>query len=102
MDIIAQAEAFAQQDPDPTSADQLRLLIAKARAGEERAFAELDDAFGGRLHFGTAGLRGRIGPGTRRMNRVVVSQATYGLGTYLLAQGPREGFDATAAASSAN
>jgi phosphomannomutase len=45
------------------------------------------DAFTGRLAFGTAGLRGALGPGPNRMNRVVVSQAAAGLATYLLDQG---------------
>ena len=40
--------------------------------------AELVDAFSSRLQFGTAGLRGALGPGPNRMNRVVVGQTTAG------------------------
>jgi phosphomannomutase len=49
--------------------------------------AELVDAFSFRLQFGTAGLRGALGPGPNRMNRVVVGQAASGLATYLLDHG---------------
>ena len=40
-------------------------------------------AFGSRLRFGTAGLRGRIGPGPNQMNRALVRQVSYGLSQYL-------------------
>ena len=43
------------------------------------ATAELEDAFAGPLTFGTAGLRGRVGPGPNRMNIVVVARAAAGL-----------------------
>jgi phosphomannomutase len=49
--------------------------------------AELVDAFSSRLEFGTAGLRGALGPGPNRMNRVVVGQTAAGLATYLLDHG---------------
>ncbi len=48
---------------------------------------EIADAFSGTLQFGTAGLRGKLGPGPNRMNRVVVSRAAAGLAQYLLDQG---------------
>ena len=44
----------------------------------EAALAELTSAFAGPLEFGTAGLRGPVGPGPARMNRVVVTQAAAG------------------------
>jgi phosphomannomutase len=40
------------------------------------------------LTFGTAGLRGRVGPGPNRMNRAVVIRATRGLIDHLLASDP--------------
>lgn len=43
----------------------------------------LTDAFYTDLTFGTGGLRGVMGPGTNRMNRYTVSQATQGLANYL-------------------
>lgn len=72
------AEAWLQQDPDPVTVAELKALID---AGDEEALAEL---FSARLEFGTAGLRGALGPGPMRMNRVIVAQAAAGLGNYLL------------------
>lgn len=40
---------------------------------------ELADSFYQELAFGTAGLRGKIGPGTNRMNEQVIARATRGL-----------------------
>jgi hypothetical protein len=55
-----------------------------AEAGDAGALAELVDAFSGRLEFGTAGLRGALGPGPNRMNRVVVGQTAAALASYFL------------------
>ena len=76
--------SWTEQDPDPRTRQQVDNLLAAADAGDAHALAELVDAFSGRLQFGTAGLRGALGPGPNRMNRVVVGQATAGLATYLL------------------
>ena len=48
--------------------------------------AELSEAFGKELEFGTGGLRGIMGVGTNRINRYTVRRATAGLAAYLLAQ----------------
>jgi phosphomannomutase len=91
---IAAAEAFLAEDVD-TSAD-LVTLVQSARSGDAAALRELDDRFAGTLTFGTAGLRGRVEAGTNRMNRVVVLKATWGLGSFLLEQGPAHGIDVRA------
>lgn len=44
---------------------------------------ELDSAFFKNIDFGTAGLRGILGPGTNRMNYFTVLKATIGFGLYL-------------------
>jgi phosphomannomutase len=86
-ELSARASAWAQDDPDPATSAELRDLVRAAGAGDEGALAELADAFSGTLQFGTAGLRGKLGPGPNRMNRVVVSRAAAGLARYLLDTG---------------
>jgi phosphomannomutase len=80
-----QAEAWIADDPDPGDQAELRGLLAD---GSEAAWAELEDRFGGRLEFGTAGLRGAIAAGPNRMNRAVVRAATAALTQWLPAHQP--------------
>lgn len=77
------ARAWLAQDPDDATRAELTALIAAAEAGDAAASADLADRFGARLAFGTAGLRGRLGAGSNRMNRVLVSQAAAGFTAYL-------------------
>ena len=48
---------------------------------------QLKDAFGGKLSFGTAGMRGILGAGPNRMNIYTVRQATEGLAQLILQAG---------------
>ncbi len=82
-ELPAQVAAWRSQDPDPATVAALDDLVSRASAGDPSAQAELSDAFAGPLTFGTAGLRGPLGPGPARMNRVVVTQAAAGLAAYL-------------------
>ncbi|MFG2511702.1 phospho-sugar mutase [Streptomyces sp. NPDC048584] len=79
--LIAQAQAWLAEDPDPDTREELARLID---AGDH---AELADRFGGTLQFGTAGLRGELGAGPMRMNRSVVIRAAAGLAAYLRKNG---------------
>ena len=45
--------------------------------------ALLEDLFGTRLEFGTAGLRGALGPGPNRMNETVVHQTSLAIARYI-------------------
>ncbi|MFI7138132.1 phospho-sugar mutase [Streptomyces massasporeus] len=86
-ELIAQAQAWLTEDPDPDTRTELARLID---AEDE---TELAARFSGTLQFGTAGLRGELGAGPMRMNRSVVIRAAAGLAAYLKKQGPpaREG-----------
>ncbi len=80
--LLSTAQAWADADPDTTTAAEVKALIAAKNT------AELDDRFNASLEFGTAGLRGVIGGGTNRMNRAVVRRTTLGLARYLKATVP--------------
>jgi len=86
-DLIDRARAWFADDPDPDTQVALDRLLDAAGSGDEGAAAELHDAFDGRLQFGTAGLRGALGPGPNRMNRAVVARAAAGLAAYLTTTG---------------
>jgi phosphomannomutase len=77
--LIAKARSWQSQDPDAETKAELEALIL---AGDEQG---LTDRFGARLGFGTAGLRGELGAGPNRMNRVLVAQAAVGIARYLKA-----------------
>ena len=49
---------------------------------------ELEDRFYKDLSFGTAGLRGKVGVGTNRMNRFTVGRAAQGIADYIVKKGP--------------
>jgi len=86
-DILDSARAWLAEDPDPDTRAELSEVLAAAERGDSAALADLGDRFRGRLEFGTAGLRGALGAGPNRMNRVVVLRAAAGLAAYLRAHG---------------
>ena len=49
---------------------------------------DIDDAFFKDVEFGTAGMRGVLGPGTNRLNDFTVRKATVGFAMYLLEKYP--------------
>jgi len=80
--LIQQARNWIEQDPDAETVAELEKLISESDE------AGLLDRFGQRIGFGTAGLRGVLGAGPNRMNRVLVAQAAAGISKYL-----KENFD---------
>lgn len=82
--LVVQAREWLADDPDAQTRAELESLLTSTSPG---AAAELADRFSGPLQFGTAGLRGALGAGPNRMNRVVVIKAAAGLARYLLATG---------------
>lgn len=83
MSTLDDARAWLAQDPDSETRAELEQLLERAADGDAAAVADIDDRFGRRLAFGTAGLRGELGAGSNRMNRVLVAQAAAGLAGYL-------------------
>jgi phosphomannomutase len=78
------ARQWIDQDPDPVTVEELTSLIQRVEADTDRqGTSDLEDRFAGRLAFGTAGLRGVVGAGPIRMNRVVVQQTAMGLARHL-------------------
>ncbi|MFD9940274.1 phospho-sugar mutase [Nonomuraea sp. NPDC059023] len=76
-DLLKQARVWLAQDPDPDTRAELSDLIERADLGT------LTARFGAKLEFGTAGLRGELGAGPNRMNRVTVMRAAAGLAAVL-------------------
>ncbi len=83
---MAGPQEWLADDPDVATRAELQHLLDASAAGDDAARAEIDDAFQGPLAFGTAGLRGRMGPGPHRMNRVTVARAAAGIAAYLLSR----------------
>ncbi|MCU1388211.1 MAG: pgm [Ilumatobacteraceae bacterium] len=75
--VSSVARAWLAAEPD----DDVRIELARLIDGPQDVLAA---RFDGRLQFGTAGLRGEMGAGPLRMNRLVVRQAAAGLGRYVL------------------
>lgn len=75
--LVDEVEKWIAEDPDPKTQEALRQLLLD---GDE---ATLRSCFSGFLEFGTAGLRGPIGPGPSRMNRAVVTKTAAGIAQYM-------------------
>lgn len=80
-ELRAEVEEWIALDPDPKTAAQLQGWL------DSENVEELNSAFSGFLQFGTAGLRGPIGPGPSRMNRAVVARAAAGIAAYMKDRG---------------
>ena len=80
-ELTAEVKAWIADDPDLKTAAQLTTLL---EANDEAA---LQKYFSGFLKFGTAGLRGPVGPGPSCMNRAVVGRTAAGISTYMKERG---------------
>ncbi|MEV4392015.1 phospho-sugar mutase [Nonomuraea sp. NPDC049607] len=72
-DLLRRARQWLAQDPDPDTRAELSGLL------EDDDLPALRERFQAKLEFGTAGLRGELGAGPNRMNRVTVMRAAAGL-----------------------
>ena len=75
--LRSEVQEWIKNDPDKKTAEQLRKWLA------ENNELEIKRCFNGFLQFGTAGLRGPIGPGPSCMNRAVVSRAASGIVSFM-------------------
>jgi len=79
--LRAEVEKWITEDPDPVTRKELQKLLDTSNE------ATLRSCFSGFLEFGTAGLRGPLGPGPSRMNRAVVTKTAAGIATYMKRHG---------------
>ena len=80
-ELKAEVQAWIADDPDPKTAAELTALL---ESNDEQT---LKTYFSGFLQFGTAGLRGPVGPGPSCMNRAVVGRTAAGITSYMKARG---------------
>ncbi|MEV8633283.1 phospho-sugar mutase [Streptosporangium sp. NPDC051023] len=74
-DLVRLARSWLAQDPDQETRTELTALLEQLPESGDA----LRERFHGKLEFGTAGLRGELGAGPNRMNRVTVMRAAAGL-----------------------
>lgn len=77
-DLIASAQTWVDSDPHRATQVLGQRLVD---AGDVEVIRE---HFGQRLSFGTAGLRGEMGPGPNRMNHSTVRRAAYAFAQHLI------------------
>ena len=76
-ELLTEVSAWIADDPDPVTAAQLKALIESSDEITLRKY------FSGFLQFGTAGLRGPLGPGPSCMNQAVVGRTAAGIVQYM-------------------
>lgn len=93
--LIEKAQKWTQSPFDVDTQNTIKQLI-------ESQDEELDELFYKDLEFGTGGLRGIMGPGTNRINKYTIGQATQGLANYIKQSFPNEDLKVAIAHDSRN
>jgi len=84
-ELLDLTRAWISADPEAATRNALAAMVERAeRSGDT---TELEEHMGRRLEFGTAGLRGAMGPGSNRLNRLVVRQTAAGLADAIRSHG---------------
>ena len=81
-EVRAKAQAWTQPPHDEATRQTVQDWLNTCDT-DERAREALIDAFYTDLSFGTGGLRGKMGPGTNRINATTIANATQGLANHL-------------------
>nr|CAD7399459.1 unnamed protein product [Timema cristinae] len=76
-DLDQRISQWLEWDKNEKTSQEIRSLVYNMNV------LELEAMFDSRLTFGTAGIRGAMGPGPSNMNDLVIIQTTQGLVTYL-------------------
>lgn len=79
---LVEAQRWSEHDPEPSDRAQVEDWI------RTRDREQLERHFGAMLEFGTAGLRGAVGPGPGAMNRAMIRITTRAVADYLLKHEP--------------
>jgi phosphoglucomutase / phosphopentomutase len=77
MSIVEKAKEYIEWDLNEETRNQVTNLL------ENNDLSSLEKILQTRLQFGTAGLRGPMGPGYNCMNELVILQTCQGLAMYL-------------------
>jgi len=75
--LESQLKSWIEHDPDPVTREYLINLLNRSDT------LAIEKLFSSRIQFGTAGLRGQLGPGPSRMNQLTVRRLAIGLSRYL-------------------
>ncbi|SCY19262.1 MULTISPECIES: phospho-sugar mutase [unclassified Butyrivibrio] len=80
MDYMARYNEWLEKLSD---SDPLKAELESIKGNDK----EIEDRFYQDLSFGTAGLRGKVGAGTNRMNFLTVGKASQGVADYIVSKG---------------
>ena len=75
--VESKLKSWIKHDPDPVTRGHLINLLNRSDT------LAIEKLFSSRIRFGTAGLRGQLGPGPNRMNQLTVRRLAIGLASYL-------------------